>query len=387
LLALALAPQQPDPAALAASNAKFALALLREIDDEPGNLLFSPHSIAQALSMARAGAAGETGKAMDAALHLPDGGAGDGFRALAEALKSPHSKLLDGDAYTISIATSMWGQRGYEYAPGFLESLKRGFGASFFDLDFGKPDAARKEINAWVARETRDRIVDLLPQGQPPATSRLVLVDAIYLKAAWMDAFDSEPTLAKPFHAAGGREVQAWTMHHVKHHAYGETDRAQVVALSYYGGLEMVIVLPKPPSNPADVAQHEDFARWTGQLARCRVDLSLPRFTYRSSRDLKPVLAELGMGIAFDRTRADFSRITKREQLAIEAVFHQAFIAVDEKGTEAAAATAVVVGVTSMPREADPVRMVVDRPFLFFIRHAATGAVLFLGRVDDPTAG
>ena len=244
-------------------------------------------------------------------------------------------------------------------------------------------EAARRTINDWVAARTKDRIKDLIPQGVLDGLTRLVLTNAIYLKAAWLHPFDD--AVPGTFHRADGSGVQAQLMSQREDLAYGAGDGYQAVRLPYVGGLSMVVIVP-------DAGKLDSFERGldgaslrriANGLSSVQVTLSMPKFSFRSKAMLKDALSELGMPIAFTGD-ADFSGMTKQEPLEIAEVIHQAFIAVDEKGTEAAAATAVVMRGTAAPLR--QVELKIDRPFLFLIQDDETGAILFMGRLADPKA-
>lgn len=391
LLSLA-AQQAPKPTAqdtdFAAAQTQFALALYRELDERDGNLFFSPFSIARALAMAREGAAGETARQLDAALRFPPE-VGGRFAALARALE-PLQAGRDAErhaVYSLELATSMWGQGGAPFEAAFLQRLKDGFASELRPTDFRKPDDARAAINAWAAANTGGRVPEIIPEGILSADTLLVLVDTIRFVAAWEDAFKVEATGPAPFALADGGKVEAPTMHRTGRYAYAETPLAQVLELPYErGATSLVVVLPKRADGLAEVVAGEDIALWTARLEQREVEVALPRFRFEWGSELKPALQKLGIALAFDPEHADFTRILRsREPLFVGNVLHRAFVAVDEQGTEAAAATAVVmVRGTKALEPPPPVAFHADHPFLFFMRHRATGAALFVGRVCDP---
>lgn len=366
----------------------FAADLYRTLARKPGNLVLSPYSVAVALAMTRDGAAGETRAQMDAVLHASMAKDLDaGFNALEQALAKRPGKYEVGDQtldLDLATANRLWGQKGFSFEAPFLDGLSAYYGAGMQIVDYERAtEDARRTINAWVAGRTHDRIKDLIPQGAIDDMTRLVLTNAIYLKASWLTRFDDAQPGA--FHRADGSEVQAQLMHLAEPLKYGKASGYQAVQLPYAGGLSMVVIVPDAGTLGA-FERELDGARLqaiVGGLAQRHVQLWMPKYTFRTQASLKEALSAMGMPIAFSDA-ADFSGMSKQQQLQIADVLHQAFIAVDEKGTEAAAATAVVMRVTSAPL--DPVELRIDRPFLFLIRDDDTGAILFMGRVVDPTS-
>ena len=366
----------------------FSADLYATLARTPGNLVLSPYSVAVALAMTRAGAVGKTRSEMDAVLRASSAKDLDAaFNALEQALaRRPGTYELGDQKLPLELATAnrLWGQKGTPFEAPFLDTLASSYGAGMQIVDYiGATEDARKTINAWVADKTKDRITDLIPQGALDQMTRLVLTNAIYLKASWVNKFDDAHPGA--FHRADGSEVQAQLMRLNETLPYAKADGYQAVRLPYAGGLSMLVVVPDAGTLAA-FEKGLDGARLraiAGGLAPRAVHLAMPKFTFRTEAALKDALSEMGMPTAFSDA-ADFSAMTTKEQLQVADVLHQAFIAVDEKGTEAAAATAVVMRATSAPL--DPVELTVDRPFLFLITDDETGAVLFMGRVVDPTA-
>ena len=379
----------PDDIALAADHAKVSLELYRRLDDAPGNLFFSPFSVLRALALAREGAAGETALELDRVLRYP-AALGEDYVSTSRALMAPQVGRAESRhaAYALELATSMWGRRGAPFAADYLQRLRAGFGAELRQVDFTRPDEARSAINAWASAGTKGRVPQIVPPGFLTPDTRLVLVDTIFFKAAWDEAFEALATKSEPFTLPDGKLAPVPTMHRSGEYAYGESELAQVLELPYErNAMSLVVVLPKRADGLADTAAREDVAQWTAPLERRRVEVALPKFRVTWGRDLKHALVELGLERPFDPSRADFSRILP-EPLCFDAVLHQAFVAVDEVGTEAAAATAVVLTLGAPAPEArTPVVFRADHPFLFFVRHRATGAVLFLGRIDEPSSG
>jgi serpin B len=356
-----------------------------------GNVVFSPASIVLALSMAEVGARGETASQMDAVLHSAAGaGGGNGVNSLSQSLAGLSGTFKDpaGQEHqqTLRIANAPFAQRGLQLEGPFLDTLASRYGAGLRLADFqSDPDGARRLINSWVSDQTEQRIPELL--AKLDSSTRLVLVNAIYLKAPWLEPFFESDTKTAPFTRPDGSQVSVPTMSlGLSEGRYASGSGWQAVELPYIdGSLAMTIVVPDNLAAFEGGLDAALFARITAGLGARTVDLTLPRFKVETKSDLSPALAGMGMPLAFDASRADFSGITTQEQLYIESVVHQANIAVDEKGTEATAATAVVMAVASAPAPIQPVTLHVDRPFLFAVRDTRTGAILFLGRVVDPS--
>jgi serpin B len=391
---VARATADPAEAATAASaiNA-FGLDLFRATADgqQGKNIVISPASIALALSMAQLGAVGLTADQMDTVLHgLVAKGETGPLDALDQALTSRTGTYKDAQGgdheVVLKIANAPFGQRDLAIEPAYLDALASGFGAGLRVVDYkADPEAARALINGWVADQTEQRIKELLQQGNVTAATRLVLVNAIYLKAAWLTAFGEDATKPATFTLGGGTQIQVPTMSSTTSLRYAAGSGWQAVELPYIGDqLAMTIVIPDDLAAFTASLSSDRFAAMVSALGSRPVSLTMPKFSFATRQDLATVLAELGMPLAFSPA-ADFSGITKEEQLVITRVIHEANIEVDEKGTEAAAATAVVMGDVSGPGD-EPVVVHVDRPFLFAIRDLQTGAIVFLGQVLDPSA-
>ncbi len=297
---------------------------------------------------------------------------------------------------TLAIANRLFAQSDYEFRDSFQQLVKKFYGAPCEALDFKKdPEAARTHINKWVAEQTRDRIRDLIPQGGIQAITRMVLANAIYFKAPWGTEFKEALTKPKPFHVHGGAPVNVPTMEQRKTFGYAKQEGFVAVTIPYSGSdLQFVILLPDDVNSFANLEyrlSHEILAGCTGLPAE-EVDLELPKFKFEPPTiALADNLKELGMQMSFDvpQGSANFDRMSPRKAdkyLAISNVFHKTFIAVDEKGTEAAAATAVVMREVSarFEKPKEPIHVKVDRPFFYAIQHVPSGACLFVGRVTDP---
>lgn len=354
-----------------------------------GNLVVSPYSVVAALGMVLTGADGRTAREMREVL-----GAGGRFHGGLNALTSyveglagpvPHS---DGKEIALDTANQLFGQRGVGWEQAFLDTLAREYGAAVRTVDFeNAAEDARVLINDWVAGRTHDRILDLVGRGVLDAATRLVLVNAIYLKAPWQKPFEPSLTRDGSFRLADGSTAQVPMMSGSPYGALARGEGWQAARIPYAGGtLAMTVVLPDP-GRLADVEQQVAGGGLTQMLADGRgttLDLRLPRWTFRSQAQLAGILGELGMPTAFG-SDADFRPMTDEDlDLSIGEVIHQGFVAVDEHGTEAAAATAVVMETTAMPVT---VPFHVDRPFLFVVHDVEHGTPLFLGRVTDPGVG
>lgn len=397
---------------LAAATNQLGLQLYRSLAPAKpdANLVLSPYSIESALALAYAGAAGETRVEMSRALGLPDDDAAlagtlarlrDSLNQIATRSKTAAAAEAQHggkrDPIIWHAANRLYGQRGYAFRDSFLELMRDRYAAPFEAVRFHEdPEGERVKINRWVEEQTRDKIKNLIPGGALKTDTRLVLVNALYLKAPWQKPFEKGATQPQPFHPASGGDRNVPTMHRTANLGYAREDGLTVVTLDYTGnGLQFVILLPDAGTTPDALAAKltpADFVRWSklGDGRRPNVDLYLPKFRVEGSTvPLGPALRTLGVRNAFDDPRgsANFDRIAPRkpnDYLAISEVFHQTFIAVDEEGTEAAAATAVMMATLGAMMPQQPIEVRVDRPFLFAIQHRETAACLFLGRISDP---
>ena len=382
-----------DPTAASAAINAFAADLFDRLvaADPAANLVFSPASIALALAMTSAGAKGTTLTEMDAVLHITDPAtihrSMNGLAASLTALNQSQDNTAQGGTgvseVQLSIANSLWAQQGLAFEQAFLDLLSAEYDAGLELVDYRTdPEAARVAINAWVADETNDRIPELLGQGTITPATRLTLVNAIYLKANWAQVFDEERTSEQPFTAPGG-EVTVDMMRVDGRFQVAVADEWAAIELPYvFNGLSLTVLVPAASSGATAIPTGDEvFAA----LEPAPVMLSFPRFDIETSVSLADVLGELGMATAFSDD-ADFSGMTTGEPLTIGDVIHQANITVDEEGTEAAAATAVVMEATGMPDPQEPIELVVDRPFTFWLRDVTTGTIVFMGRVNDPSA-
>jgi serpin B len=358
--------------------------------DPSGNLVMSPASIELALAMARAGAKGDTAAEMDKVMRdLGTDANAAAVAALGQALNARTATFKDADNkdqdVVLRVVNTPFAQKDYALQPAYLDALAARFAAGLRLVDYkGNAEGSRGVINGWVADQTEDRIPELLGKGSVDESTRIVLVNAIYLKAAWQFPFYPEATDSAPFTGLDGKRTDVQMMHSAFSMGYAQGADWQAVELPYVGGkLSMLLVLPKDLAAFEKGLDGKVFAAIPAALAEQEVMVSLPKWSIETQAKLKDLLVAMGMPAAFS-DKADFSGITTEEPLYVSDVVHQANIDVDEKGTEAAAATAVLMAAGAAP--AKPPSVVSDRPFLFALRDTETGAVLFLGRVTQPLA-
>jgi serpin B len=383
---------QTDQETFVNGNTDFAFDLYQLVKKKDGNLFYSPYSISLALAMTYAGARGQTEEQMSEAMNflLQQDRLHPAFNYLDLELSSrgEGAKGKDGEGFQLNIVNAIWGQEDYEFLDEFLDTMAENYGAGIRLLDFiSEAEKARITINDWVSENTEGKIEDLIPQGAINALTRLVLTNAIYFNAAWAFPFDESMTRDSAFYLLDGSTVNVPMMHQTESFGYAAGDHYQAVELPYDGGeLSMVVILPREGHFGEFESQlNSDLVSGIlGELELKNVALAMPKFTFDSKLDLKETLADLGMTDAFVPSQADFSGIDGTRNLVITDVFHKAFVAIDEEGTEAAAATAVVVGLTAAPEE--PIEVTLDRPFMFIIRDIETGTILFVGRVMNPMA-
>jgi serpin B len=397
-----------DSSAAANATNQLGLELYRQCAAPDENLCISPYSIQSALAMTFGGADGETRAEMMRVLHYP--GDGDAihasFSSLQKSLEETAKKSKEdvqrarqlggpSEPITLAIANRLFPQTGYNFRDSFRALITKFYEGAFEPLDFRKnPDAARQHINKWVAERTRDRIRDLIPPDGVNATTRLVLANAVYLKAPWQSEFSDAFTKPRPFHVRGGTPVDVPMMRQQKHFGYARKSGFTVVGLPYVGAeLQFLIFLPNDTKglNTLEAKITSDTLGQCAHLEDQMVELYLPRFKFEPPTiPLAAKLRALGLKSMFDQPAgsANFDRMAPRkpdDYLAVSEVFHKTFIAVDEKGTEAAAATAVTMLMQGLAIQLPkPIVIKVDRPFLYAIQHVPSGACLFIGRVTDP---
>ncbi|MCU0722107.1 MAG: serpin family protein [Planctomycetes bacterium] len=390
-------PPDADRDAAVAGNNAFACDLYARLKGSEGDLFFSPFSISTALAMTFAGAKGKTAEEMAKVLRftLPPERLHPAMGKLVARQEGPAmEKRWDEDpdagrkTYELVSANSLWLQKGYPFQAAFFEATEKHYGAGKNEVDFAKAtEAARKAINGWVEQKTRDRIKDLIGEGRLSSATRLVLVNAIYFKSPWDEAFWKQATRPAPFRLASGEEVQVPTMFRTDHYPAMETETFRALALPYARGeLSMLVLVPKAADGlPAleGLLGAEALEGWVKALETRRLKVGLPKFRTECAFELSPELQAMGMKDAFDYPAADFTGISPTKELFIGLVIHKAFVDVNEEGTEAAAATAIAMKAGGPPPR-EPPAFVVDRPFLFLIRDNKTGSILFLGRITDP---
>ena len=380
-----------DLAQLVNGNSAFAFDLYRALAAEEGNLFFSPHSISLALTMAYAGARGETERQMADTLHLllPENRLHPAFNTLELRLASS-GRTPDGEyaGFRLNVANAVWGQKGYGFLKEFLDVLEENYGAGVRPVDFaGAPEESRLAINDWVAEQTENRVEDLILPEVIDEDTRLVLTNAVYFNARWLHTFDENSTHMRPFYLLDGSEVAVPMMSESAFLGYARGEGYQAVDLPYNGSeVSMTILLP----DKGRFRQFEDsidatlVRRILAEIETQPVSLTMPKFEFESEFRLDETLKNLGMPDAFNPGNADFSGIDGRSCpgtcLVVDAVVHKAFVSVDERGTEAAAVTGVIWKAVGelLPR----VKLTVDRPFIFLIQDKATDSILFLGRME-----
>ena len=381
-------------AALVSGNSEFAFNLYQALKDEDGNLFFSPYSLTLALAMAYAGARGDTKAQMADTLGvtLPDETLHEAFNYLALELakreKVPGLQGKDEEGFRFNVVNDAWGQRDFRFEPGYLDTLAVNYDAGIRIVDFIKDaEGARKTINDYIEEKTEGRIKDLIPEGAVDSLTRMVLTNAIYFNAAWAAPFEEKDTVSATFNLLDGTSITVPMMRQTEFYRYAAGSNYQAIELPYTGNqLSMVILLPQAGQFKAfeDALTAAEVSRILTSLNMGYAALSMPKFEFDADFGLADTLKAMGMPLAFDPDTADFSGMTGKRDLYITNVVHKAFVSVDEKGTEAAAASGVIFGTTSLPPE--PVVFNADRPFIFLIRDIPTGAVLFVGRVMNPNA-
>ncbi len=390
-----------DNARLAAcGNNCFALQLYQQVRGEKGNLFFSPYSISTALAMTYAGAKGRTQEQMAQTLCFPTAKevvqklaegrepltAEDFARAFGEIIKDLNARGGKG-TFELRVANALWGQQDFEFLPSFAKLVEDQYGGHLERVDFVKAaEKARRTINAWVEKQTNGKIKDLIGPGLLDSMTRLVLTNAIYFKGTWARQFQKEGTQEEPFTLLDGGKIQVPMMNQQASFGYGEADGLQVLEMPYVGQeLSLVVLLPREPAGVGELEKAltaENVSKWLSGVRRQEVIVAMPKFKMTHKFSLGAVLQAMGMTDAFSR-QADFSGMTGRNDLFISAVVHQAYVDVNEEGTEAAAATGVTMRLTAMAPGRVPVFRA-DHPFLFLIRDIRSGSILFVGRVANP---
>jgi len=394
--------------AVVKGNNKFALELYGKLRDREGNLFFSPYSISTALAMTYAGAQGETESQMAKVLHFPTRQDGPKVAppepneksitatawehkrfssAFGKIIKDLNARGKKGK-YELRVANALWDQKGYGFLKEFLNLIETDYGGCLNEVDFVTAvELARKTINDWVENQTNNKIKNLIPEGVLDSMTRLVLTNAIYFKGNWARQFKKEKTQNAPFTLLNGNKVDVPMMNQTADFNYIQTDSFQGLELPYVNNeLSMIILLPKKLDGLPELegtVTIDNLSKWLNELRKREVIVFVPKFRMTSQFSLADVLKAMGMTNAFVPDVADFSGINGKRDLFISAVIHKAYVDVNEEGTEAAAATGVVMKLTSV----GPTQTIVfraDHPFLFVIRDNRSGSILFIGRVMNP---
>lgn len=381
------------------ANNRFAFDLYSQYKNDEGNLFFSPYSISSALAMTYEGAKGKTADEIASVFHFPNDTAAmrSGFKGVNGYLNQP------GKNYALRSANALWAEQSYKFSDAYLNTTETYYGGKATNMDFiGDPDGSRITINNWVENQTNDKIKDLISQGLITSDTRLVLTNAIYFKGTWVSQFDERGTKEGDFRASPGSSVKAEMMHSQNGFGYAENSELQILEMPYAGAIEqapygdavspgnisMFILLPKNNSISSleNSISSDRLSGWESQLEPQEVNVFLPKFKFETKYTMGDTLAKMGMPAAFDPLQADFSGMDGTRDLFVGAVIHQAFVDVNENGTEAAAATAVIMMAGAAPGPAPSVpEFRADHPFLFLIQDKETGTILFMGRVSDPT--
>jgi serpin B len=393
LSSIALAQDGSD---IVEGNNQFACDLYAKYKHEDGNIFYSPYSITSALGMTYEGAAGKTAEEIQTVFHFHknDSIRRDSFFKINNEINKTDKK------YNLSVANALWAQKDYEFLDDYVGLVEKYYSGKLTNLDFiNATEKSRLTINSWVENKTNNKIKDLIPQGALSRETKLVLTNAIYFKGSWLKQFDAKNTKEKDFRISSDSTIKTQMMHLAAgenaNFNYTETNDLQILELPYDGDdLSMLILLPKKENieTAEESIDSKNLSDWRNSLRKERVDVSLPRFKFETKYFMVQDLADLGMPTAFTPGidmggKADFSGMTGNKELNIDEIIHQAFVEVNEEGTEAAAATAVImVALTAVPTIISrPIRFNANHPFVFIIQDRNTGNILFMGRVSDPT--
>jgi len=373
-----------DISSVVSANNQFTFDLYSRYKSKDGNILYSPYSIFSALAMTYEGAKGKTAEEMQAVFHFPQ----DAFIRRSSYLEI-YKKINKKDKeYTLSTANALWAQKDYKFLEDYFNLVDKYYGGKATNLDFIKEtEESRLVINSWVEEQTNNKIKDLIPPGFITPSTRLVLTNAIYFKGFWLKQFDKEDTKEEDFRVSPDTKIKVQMMHLTGEFNYAETEKLQILELPYVGNeLSMLIFLPKGDDLKVveESLNPEKLSEWKKLLRNEEVNVSLPKFKLETKYFMAEDFMEMGMPTAFTPGEADFSGMTGNKDLHISQVIHQAFVEVNEEGTEAAAATAVVT--KGMPIRLEPIKIFkADHPFIFIIQDRDMGNILFIGRVSDPT--
>lgn len=385
--------EEPTEESQVKGNSSFAIELYGKLKERKGNLFFSPYSISSALAMTSLGAAGSTKEEMDAVFHFNKDNS-----ALASAFSNLNQQLITSartpdQLPALHLANAIWLQTDFPILPTFTELLVKYFNSGVQPVDFANdPNKAREEINQWVEKQTQDKIKNLFMPDAIDSRTRLVLVSAIYMQAKWRFVFEKSSTKKKPFYLTGNDNVDVDMMTHQESYPLLVMKDVAVVEIPYASesnngpDLAMIVMLPKDHEGLAALENTLSFDQvksWMDDMELKQVQISLPKFKIEDDLSLNETLEAMGIKEAFS-PKADFSNLSTVENLAITKIVHKSYIAVDEKGTEAAAATGVAIGLRSLRRTSEPYPFVADHPFLFMIVEKQTGTILFMGRLTNP---
>lgn len=353
------------------------------------NIFYSPYSVFTALAMTYEGARGNTATEMENVLHIEQDN--DSFH---EYMQSLYNYLNHNSEYNISTANALWPDVGFTLLDDYVNIIETYYGGKASEVEYDNPEEAARIINEWVENQTNNLIKDLVPADAiDPTLTKLILTNAIYFKGTWKIQFDEENTTERDFTLSSGEKIQAETMKLINKDDkfnYTHTDEFEILEIPYNGeDISMMIILPKEGYNLSDVTDslnQEEYNSLIDEMYETKADIYLPKFKFETSYGLNEYLMDLGMSDAFSYT-ADFSGIDGAQDLLISDVLHKAFIEVNEEGTEAAAATAVIMELTAVNPDEPPERITFDcdHPFLFTIHQKETGTILFMGSVDDPS--
>lgn len=389
------APQHPFPSTenynpnislLIDGNNDFALAMYNLLKGQSkGNLFYSPYSISLIMAMVYAGAKDETAFQIADAMRykLTQDNLHPAFNFLSQSLAA-HTR--DENSFSLKIVNDIWTQKDYYFEQDYIDTLTKHYGSDLRKLDFiSSPEPSRKIINEYINEQTCNLIKDLIPKGAINAFTRLVLTNAIYFKAQWQKMFDKNTTFDGIFKLDDNSEVTVPMMAQKSFFKYTKNSSCQAIELPYKGSdIAMTIILPNELASFEETLNNVNLKEILNSMTLQKVKLQMPKFKFESSLNLKNALASLGMPVAFDALKADFGGISPLEKLYLQEVLQKALVIVDEKGTEAAAATAAICGCSCMPHPIFTEQMIIDRPFIFFIHDLETKSILFMGRVLNP---
>jgi serpin B len=374
-----------DPKAIADGNNRFMVKAYKILSEKDENIFISPYSISSALAMTYAGSSGKTEKEMGTALEFSANNTNfhENFGISTRSINSIGEK----GEIQLTVANSLWMADGYKFTDEFLRINKTFYQTEMTNLNFAESEKSRKTINDWVAEKTKDKIKDLIPEGILDALTKLVLTNAVYFKAEWSEQFKKHNTQESVFYTYGG-ETRTEMMNLKNRFKYMQNSELQFIEIPYKGGdASMFVLLPKNKDGLKAIEKKltsDDLDKYVSELKSTEVNLFFPKYKMSLSYELRDLMRKLGMKEAFSKS-ADFSKMNGNKDLYISAIIHKTFIAVDEQGTEAAAATAVVMRMKSMPPQDDFATFKADHPFFYFIKERSSGTILFAGRVTDPS--